>query len=111
MMVISPLISSLDWNVAPGQRLSLPFALKVEGAPDPGGGAKMTKTCHQCGSTELTELDAEVAIRCDKDTQVYTFGKATLCSRCGFAEYLIPEAALAQLRQRRGGNGHFPRQS
>jgi len=111
MMVISPLISSLDWNVAPGQRLSLPFALKVEGAPDPGGGATMTKTCHQCGSTELTELDAEVAIRCDKDTQVYTFGKATLCSRCGFAEYLIPEAALAQLRQRRGGNGHFPRQS
>ena len=71
----------------------------------------MTETCPECGSTEIKEVDAEISFTCEQASRVCTSGKAMLCSLCGFVEYLIPEAALAQLRQgsSSNGNGHLPR--
>jgi len=71
----------------------------------------MTETCPECGSNEIKKVYTEISIACEQATPVCTSGKAMLCSLCGFVEYLIPEAALAQLRQGSGpnGNGHVPR--
>jgi hypothetical protein len=59
----------------------------------------MPKTCPQCGSKELTEVAAELTIRRQEGTPLYMSGKVTICSDCGFAQYLIPERALGQLRE------------
>jgi hypothetical protein len=57
----------------------------------------MTKTCSQCGSTEVEELNAELSIACENAVPVDTSGKAMLCSACGFAKYLISGPALATI--------------
>ena len=60
----------------------------------------MTKKCHQCGSADLKAIEVKLAVGRDKATQIYTSGNASLCLQCGFAEYLNPQAVLAQLQQR-----------
>jgi predicted nucleic-acid-binding Zn-ribbon protein len=54
--------------------------------------------CPQCGSTELVEHNAELTIAREEGAPTYTCGKAALCSECGFTEYLLPQAGLAELR-------------
>jgi len=64
----------------------------------------MTKTCAQCGSTEVEKFSAELSIERPEAAPVYTSGTMALCSECGFAECSVPETVLAQLRTRSSGN-------
>jgi len=54
--------------------------------------------CPQCGSTELVEHNAELTIAREEGVPTYTCGKAALCWKCGFLEYRLPQADLAELR-------------
>jgi hypothetical protein len=65
----------------------------------------MTKTCAQCGSTEVEEFAAELSIARPEAPLVYTSGTMALCSACGFAACSVPETVLAQLRARIGMSG------
>ena len=59
----------------------------------------MTKTCLYCGSTDTEEVDAELSIARWAMLPVHSRGKVLVCLECGFGQYLVPEAPLAQLRQ------------
>ena len=60
--------------------------------------------CKQCASQELKSLSAEVAIHflglegLNKPI-VWVFPKMLVCSRCGFAEFTVPEKELSVLVQ------------
>jgi len=60
----------------------------------------MTKTCAQCGSTEVEEFNAELSIALPEAMPVYTSGTMAYCSACGFTECSVPQTVLAQLRTR-----------
>jgi len=55
--------------------------------------------CLRCLSTEVDRVDVEVSFARGLATPVYSLGKMAVCLRCGFAEYLVSEEPLAQLRQ------------
>ena len=60
----------------------------------------MTKTCAQCGSTEVKEFIAELSIARPEAMPVYSSGTLALCSACGFAECSVLERVLGQLEAR-----------
>jgi len=60
----------------------------------------MTKTCLNCGSIDTEQPYAELSIaRGQAMLPVHSFGKIVICLDCGFAECLVSEATLAQLKQ------------
>lgn len=59
--------------------------------------------CKQCASDELTDFNAEVAIHFPglkglNEPPVWVFPKLLVCLQCGFAELVIPEEQIEQLR-------------
>jgi hypothetical protein len=61
----------------------------------------MNKNCSECGSTKVAKVQAEVKIARDDGAPVYTCGQVSLCQECGFAQYVLPQDALARLREAR----------
>jgi len=60
-------------------------------------GGAMTKTCAQCGSTEVKEFIAELSIVRPEAVPVDTAGTMLRCSACGYAECSVLETILTQL--------------
>ena len=59
-------------------------------------GGAMTKTCAQCGSTEVKEVIAELSIVRPEAMPVETAGTMVPCSACGYAECSVLETVLTQ---------------
>ena len=61
--------------------------------------------CKRCGSDELSELAAEIALpfpvlNCNKPP-VLIFPMVLICVHCGFSEFTVPESVLQVLAQER----------
>ena len=56
----------------------------------------MTKTCTQCGSTEVKEFIAELSIVRPEIMPFDTSGTMVHCSACGYAECSVLETVLTQ---------------
>ena len=63
-------------------------------------GGAMTKTCAQCGSTEVNEFMAELSIVLFQARPLDSSGTMVRCSACGFAECSVLETVLARLEAR-----------
>ena len=54
--------------------------------------------CLKCESTNVREINVEIAFARGKAEPVYAAGRPIVCLDCGFANILVPAGALAQLR-------------
>jgi len=59
----------------------------------------MIKTCPECRSTEVEEVNVELSFAPRTAEPVYMLGKMPVCLECGFAEYRVSEEPLAQLKR------------
>jgi predicted nucleic-acid-binding Zn-ribbon protein len=59
----------------------------------------MIKSCPKCGSTNVKEINVEMAFARGKAEPVYVLGKHSVCLDCGFAKYFLPKETLAKLRE------------
>jgi hypothetical protein len=64
--------------------------------------------CHACGSQELREFPAEIAIHLPLVHQidkpfVFVFPKLLICTHCGIAVFTVPEAELCMLMGKDAG--------
>lgn len=60
-------------------------------------------SCKSCGSVNAMKLNAEMNLHFPgheglKKATVWLFPEVLICLDCGFAEFLIPEKELADLR-------------
>lgn len=54
--------------------------------------------CLKCESTNVREINVEMAFARGKAEPVYASGRPIVCLDCGFTEISLPQGALAQLR-------------
>jgi len=59
----------------------------------------MIKRCPECGSTNVEEINVEMAFARGKAEPVYVPSRQTVCLECGFAEYFLLPETLAKLRE------------
>jgi hypothetical protein len=67
--------------------------------------------CVRCGSTDETELGAEINIHIPGEIKqepgVLVFPKVTACLKCGFAHLALEDAELHLIKQRLAGRARW----
>ena len=58
----------------------------------------MTRTCPKCGSTKVEVINAEIAFARGKAEPVYAVTRQIVCLDCGFAEFVVSQQTLDQLK-------------
>jgi predicted nucleic-acid-binding Zn-ribbon protein len=59
----------------------------------------MINRCSECGSTNMEELNVEIAFARGKAEPIYVPSRHMVCLECGFGEYSLPQETLAKLRE------------
>ena len=54
--------------------------------------------CSKCESTNVREINVEMAFARGKAEPIYVAGSPVVCLECGFAGIFVPRGPLAQLR-------------
>ncbi len=54
--------------------------------------------CLKCESTNVREINVEMAFARGKAEPVYAAGRPIVCLDCGFVDISVPQSTLAQLR-------------
>jgi hypothetical protein len=54
--------------------------------------------CLKCESTNVREINVEMAFARGKAEPVYVAGQPIVCLNCGFVDISVPQGELAQLR-------------
>ena len=63
------------------------------------GDATMSERCPKCGSTNVEEINVEMAFARGKAEPIYVPSRHMVCLECGFGEYSLPQETLAKLRE------------